>query len=427
MPSRFVATLVGLGLAVVLGGLAPAGAQQPQRTPAEQQKSHSGVAMDRYTGRHMNEALEQLNAQHYAEARAALQGLNLDHLSPYERGRAEQLFAAIDLRQGHYGSAREHFMKAIASQGLNDQEASQVNFQIAQLYMAEDKWREGAEALEQWVATAERPNPAAYYLLAVAYYQLGDHEAALEPAQKAIEIAGGTAQESWLQLVLGLRLEREEYRSAIPLLKQLLEAAPANKAYWLQLAAADAQAGSPEDAGATLQLAYYAGLLTDAQDIQRLTEMLMQSAIPYRAAQILGQALDQGLIKPDEKSEELLANYWVAAREYEKAIQPLRRAAELSESGQLFERVAEIYVQREDWGSATEVLRLAFAKGKLKKPGNAQILMGLSLYKQNKVGDARSWFERAREQAESREEADAWLKHIEEESRSVNKRPESAS
>ena len=427
MPSRFVETLAGLGLAILLGGLAPAGAQPPQRTPAEQHKSHSGAGTDLYTGRRLNEALEQLNAQHYPEARAALEPLNLDHLSPYDRGRAEQLFAVIDLRQGHYGPAREHLVKAIASEGLNDQEVSQVNYQIAQLFMAEDKWREGAEALTQWFATAEKPNSAAYYLLAVAYYQLGDHEAALEPAEKAIEIAGGRPQESWLQLLLGIRLERGEYRSAIPLLKQLIEAAPANKTYWLQLAASDAQAGSSEDAGVTLQLAYYAGLLTEAQDVQRLTEILMQNAIPYRAAQILGQALDQGLIKSDEKSEELLANYLVAAQEYEKAIQPLRRAAELSESGDLYARVAEIYVQREDWGNATEVLRLAFAKGNFKKPGKAEILMGLSLYKQKKVGDARSWFERARKQAASREEADAWLKHIEEESRSVTKTSEGAS
>jgi len=427
MPSRFVEALAGLGLAVVLGGLAPAGAQQRQRTPAQQEKGRSGAAVDPYTGKRLNEAIEHLNAQRYADARAALERLNLDRLSPYERSRAEQLFAAIDLRQGHYGAAREHFKKAIASQGLNDQEASQVNFQIAQLFMAEDKWREGAEALKQWFATAEKPNAAAYYLLAVAYYQQGDREAALEPAQKAIELAGGTPQESWLQLLLALRLERQEYRLAIPVLKQLLEAAPAKKTYWLQLAAANAQAGSPEDAGVALQLAYHAGLLTEAQDVQRLTGILLQNAIPYRAAKILGQALDQGLIKSDVKSEEMLANCWVAAREYEKAIQPLRRAADLSESGELYGRLAEIYVQREDWGNATEVLRLAFAKGKLKKPGNAQILMGLSLYRQKRVGDAQSWFERARERAESREQADAWLKHIEEESRPVDKTAEGAS
>jgi Flp pilus assembly protein TadD len=427
MPSRFAKTMAGLGLAVLLGGLAPAGARQPQRTPGEPEKGRSGAAMDPTTGKRLNEAIEHLNAQRYAEARAVLERLNLDRLSPYERSRAEQLFAAVDLRQGHYGPAREHLKKAIASEGLNDQETSQVNFQIAQLFMAEDKWREGAEALRQWFATAEKPNSAAYYLLAVAHYQLGSHEAALEPAQKAIELAGGTPQESWLQLLLALRLEREEYRNAIPVLKQLLEVAPAKKTYWLQLAAANAQAGSPDDAGVALQLAYYAGLLTEAQDVQRLTGMLLQNAIPYRAAKILGQALDQGLIKADVKSEEQLANCWVAAREYEKAIQPLRRAADLSDSGELYGRLAEIYVQREDWGNATEVLRLAFAKGKLKKPGNAQILMGLSLYKQKKVRDARSWFERAREQADSREQADAWLKHIEEESRSSDKTVEGTS
>jgi len=54
-------------------------------------------------------------------------------------------------------------------------------------------------------------------------------------------------------------------------------------------------------------------------------------------------------------------------------------------------------------------------KGKLKSPGNAKLLMGLCLYNLKKVPEAQSWFQRAREHAESRGQADAWLQHIESE------------
>ncbi|MGH7822377.1 MAG: tetratricopeptide repeat protein [Candidatus Binatia bacterium] len=411
-------TVVFAFAVLLAAGPAEHAAAQAQ-PPGEQQKadkekgSRSGAAVDPATGKRLNEAVEALHKQRYPEARAALTKLDVDRLSPYERSRVEQLFAAIDQAEGRYASARDHLGKALASEGLNEQEASSVRFQIAQLFMAEDKWREGVEALKQWFATAQNPNSAAYHLLAVAYFQLGDHDAALGPAQKAIELAGGKPQETWLQLLLAIRLEREEYRLAVPLLEQLIEAAPTRKNYWLQLSAVNAQLGHFEQAGVPMQLAYYADLLTDGQDIQRLAELLLRNSIPYRAGKILGEAIDKGKIKADFKTYELLSTCWVMARDYEKAIPPLRRAAELSGDGELYVRLAEVYVQREDWANAAAMVRLALDKGKLKKPGNAHLLMGVALYNQKKPQEARTWFERAHAHAGTRSQAEGWLRHVE--------------
>jgi len=393
---------------------APPPGEQAPATPGKEQP-RSGAAVDPATGKRLNEAVEHLNAQRYGEARAALSNLSLDRLSPYELSRTQQLFAAVAQAEGKYGAARDHLGKAIASGGLNDQETSTARFQIAQLFMAEDKWREGVNALKEWFATAENPNSAAYHLLAVAYYQLGDFASALEPAQKAIDLSGGKPQESWLQLLLALRLEREEYKLAVPILKQLVEAAPTKKNYWIQLSAVNAQIGSYPDAAVPLQLAYHAGLLTEEADFERLAQILLQITVPYRAAQILSQAIEQGKVKGDVKRYELLANCWLAAREYEKAMAPLRRAAEVSGDGDLYQRLAEVHIQREEWPKAVETLRLALNKGKLKHPGNAQLLMGLSLYNQKKMTDARPWFERAQGHAESRSQAEGWLRHIDNE------------
>ena len=73
--------------------------------------------------------------------------------------------------------------KAIDSGGLNTVEIDQARYQSAQLYMQEEKWKEGAAALEEWFKSAANPNSAAYYLLAVAYYQQDDYAKALPPAK----------------------------------------------------------------------------------------------------------------------------------------------------------------------------------------------------------------------------------------------------
>jgi tetratricopeptide (TPR) repeat protein len=406
-------------LACVLAGIAfaqqPAPAAGGGEKDKEKEKGRSGATVDPATGKALNAAVEQINAGKYNEAKATLGKMSLDRLSPYEQSRVHQLSAAVEQGLGRYGPARDHLAKAIASGGLNDQEANAARFQIAQFFMAEDKWKEGVDALKQWFAATPNPNSAAYHLLAVAYYQLGNYGAALEPAQKAIDMSGGHPQESWLQLLLALRLEREEYSLAVPILRHLVDAAPQKKTYWLQLSAVHAQLGAFDQAAVPLQLAYYGGLLTDQQDIERLSQILMRIGIPYRAGQLLGEAISKNKVPATAKSYELLANCWVAAREYEKSIDPLRKAANLSDSGELYLRLAEVYVQKEDWGNASESLRAALAKGKIKNVGAAQLLMGIASYNQKKVDEAQTWFERARGSGEHRQSADGWLAHIESE------------
>ena len=73
--------------------------------------------------------------------------------------------------------------------------------------------------------TAEDPKPAAFYLLAIAYYQLEEFDAAVAPAEKAVHLTDAP-QENWLQLLLALRIQREEYELAVPVLKSLVEGFP---------------------------------------------------------------------------------------------------------------------------------------------------------------------------------------------------------
>jgi TPR repeat protein len=69
----------------------------------------------------------------------------------------------ISYEQDRYEEAREHLQKAIDAGGLNAQQIDEARYQSAQLYIQEEKWSEGAAALEEWLQTAASPNSAAYY------------------------------------------------------------------------------------------------------------------------------------------------------------------------------------------------------------------------------------------------------------------------
>ena len=103
--------------------------------------------------------------------------------------------------------------------------------------MQEEKWREGAAALEEWFKTAVTiPNSAAYYLLAVAYYQQEDFTRALAPAKKAVELMESQAERELAQhaarrCICNARSTRRRSRCC----SSSSTAAPDKKTYWMQL------------------------------------------------------------------------------------------------------------------------------------------------------------------------------------------------
>jgi tetratricopeptide (TPR) repeat protein len=424
---RWVMTGIALAVSLALSGAALGQGGVPQGQNASQEgTSRAGArnqeeaapapganSIDAQTGKVLNEAIELLNMENYQAAAAKINTLTLDKLSPYERGTVERILFSISYAQEKYEEARGHLQKAIASGGLNAQQIDEARYQSAQLYMQEEKWKEGAAALEEWFKTATMPNSAAYYLLAVAYYQQEDFNRALAPAKKAVELMDqAKPNESWLSMLSALYLQREEYKEAIPVLQQLITAAPDRKTYWMQLSSVYGQMEDYPNALAIMQLANNVGLVTEDSEVRRLADLLLFNDVPYRGAQVLEAAIDKKIVNLDDKLYEKLANCWIAAGEFDKSIAPLQRAAEMAQNGDTFVRLGEVQVQREDWPAAIVAIQRGVEKGQLRDPGNAQLMLGIAHYSQKQYAAARPFFERARQSDKHRQIADSYLQAI---------------
>jgi tetratricopeptide (TPR) repeat protein len=421
---RLVMTGVALAVSLALGGAAlaqaPGNGQNASNEGTSRINSRGGQEqappannIDAQTGKILNEAIELLNMENYQGAAAKINTLNLDKLSPYERGTVERILFSISYAQEKFQEARGHLQKAIDSGGLNAQQIDEAKYQAAQLYMQEEKWKEGAAALEDWFKTAANPNSAAYYLLAVAYYQQEDFNRALAPAKKAVELMDkAKPNESWLSMLSALYLQREEYKDAVPVLQQLIAAAPDRKTYWMQLSSVYGQMEDYPNALAVMQLANNVGLVTEDSEVRRLADLLLFNDVPYRGAQTLEAAMEKKLVNLDDKLYEKLANCWIAAGEYDRAIPPLTRAAEMAPNGDAFIRLGEVQVQREDWPAAIAAVQRGVDKGQLKDPGNAQLMLGIAHYNQKEYSAARPFFERARQSDKHRQIADSYLQAI---------------
>lgn len=367
--------------------------------------------MSAHTGEIVMKASKLVDAKDYAEARKVLSKLSLYQLNPYARSRVELILARIDNIQENYASARRHLQQALASGGLSAQETARVQLNIARLFMIEENWAAAAASLEEWLQHAADPSSTAYYMLAMAYYQLGDSTRALAPAQKAVQLME-KPQAARMELLLALYLEHKDYEEAIELSRRLVSTWPQKKSYWLRLSSLYQVVENYDMALATLQVAYNAGYFTRDAEYLRLADLLRFNHIPHRCARILEEALASGTIEASVDSYQKLGNCWIAAREFEKAIAPFRQAAQLAGDGKLYMRLAEVQMRKDDWEGVVRAVHNALDKGGLDDKAHAQLMLGIALFKQNELAQARDWFERAANDEDYRETATAYIKAI---------------
>lgn len=379
---------------------------------AEGEEDSAPQDISAQTGKILSEAIEFLNMDQFDQARARLADLRVDRLSPFEKSRLHQLLFNLEMNDEDYPGAREQLQLAIDSGGLNAVEMSQMRYQMAQLFVQEEKYAEAATALEAWIASEPMPNSAAYYLLAASYYYQELYDKALPNAQKAVDLAGNAPQEPWLQMLASLHMQKEDYDAALPVVKRMVNLYPDKKVYWIQLSGLYLQKEDYDNALVVLEFANYGGMLTEAREVTQLADLFSLQGMPYRAATMLDAALKESKIEKNKTNVEKLGNAWTAAREFEKAVPVLRDAAALSDDGELFVRAGQVQMQLSDWEGAIESFEDAIDKGGLRNEANIEYLLGYSLYELDRFAEAKTHLQRAARDPDERSNANSLIQVI---------------
>jgi tetratricopeptide (TPR) repeat protein len=413
----FVSLLLAIAFAVGTAG--PAEAKKKKKEDRAKHTVSQGVA------KKLNPALEALTDGEYEEADRLLRTLEqrAERIRPYERALVYQMLGYLESAQDRFPEALAYFEACLAEEALPQTAQLQTRFNVAQLYMATERFAEAVESLDIWFAEVEKPTASAFYLLAVAHYQNDDISSALPPAETAVEIAT-TVQEPWLQLLVGLYYEAKQYEKAQEPLEALIMLNP-RKAYWTQLSSLYAHLEQEPKSLAIMQLAYSQGFLETDRELRQLAQLYLYHSIPYRAAKVLEKGLADGIVEEDVDVFAMLANSLLLAREYEAALDPLEKAAAMSPQGDLYARLGQVLLDRERWGPAAEALSAALAKGGLSDPGTANLMLGMAFYYQERIAKARRYFSVALRDDDSRESASQWLLLLDRETASNESEPES--
>jgi len=381
--------------------------------PAGAEKEKKNFTVGEIAYKKLTEVQELMGADDFVEAKKVLDELATKKLNDHEQALVFQTRAYILSNQERYSGAIDNFEKCLALEALPPGAQLSTRYNLAQLYMMKERYKDGARELEKWFEKAENPGASAYYTLATAYALDDRYDKALGPAETAVS-KSDKPKEAWLQLLLTLYFEKKSYKKLASVLEQLVWRFP-KRSYWLQLAAIYGELGRDQKSLAVLELTYQQGMLTTDSELRRLAQMYLYHELPYRAARVMEEGLDDGLVTSDAGGWELLANSWVQAREYEKSIPALRRAAELSDTGDLYMRLGQIHLERQNWAQAEKALTRALGHGTLEKRGKTWVLLGVTRYSADKPGPALEAFGKARDYESTRKSATQWITHLERE------------
>ena len=88
----------------------------------------------------------------------------------------------------------------------------------------------------------------------------------------------------------------------------------------------------------------------------------------------------------------------------------------MSDKGDLYGRLGQVLLDREDWNEAAEALSAAIKKGELHDAGSTNLMLGIARYHQKRATSARRHFMAALGHDTSRESAEKWILLLDRES-----------
>ena len=359
----------------------------------------------------LSKAQQALTDEKYGETREILDAL----LVKVEKGSYDQavvyqnlayLYASVE----SFEKAIEYFNAALALKALPPKVEHNLLFNLGQLQLAEQQYKPGIANIEKWLKAEPKPANSSYVLLASAYYQLKNYKQVVTYISQAIK-NDKKADESWFQMLLSAHISLKHYKAATKVLEVLITRYPYKKQYWQQLSYLYFEQNKETRAVAVSALVEKLAL-GDAQTVLNLVDMYRYLHIPYKAAQLLEQSIEKGVIDSRFEYLEKIADSWLAAREADKAAAVLIKMTAMDETGNTDLKLGRVFIGTEQWQQAIEPLTNSLAKQAKSEQGLPSLLLGTAYFYLNKPEQAEKMFKQALQYKEFRVQANQWLTHL---------------
>lgn len=430
-----VPLIVSAALAAVLTlgppmGFGPSSAGQALAAEEEDERPKNMrrvPSMSEATFKKLAEAQEFIDAKDLDGAIRVLNGM-LDRSRRYngnEIGQIHNMLGFVYFSKEDYGQAISHY-EVVIRQGDDIPEGLETTtlYTLAQLNFVYERYSEALRYMRLWLDKANNPGPEPHIFMGQVYYQMEDYPNAAGQIEKGIDIAqqrGTAVKENWWALLSFLYSEQEMWPRVMEILEILIKDFP-KRTYWVSLAGIQGQQGMEKEQIYTMMAAYEAGFLTMPSDVITLSGLLMQEEVPIRAANVMQKGIDDNLVERTDRNLRSLGQAYQLAQEVDKAIPVLEAAGKASDEGRIFENLAQLYMEDDNFDACVTAASNALRKGGLRQVQSVYIVRGMCEYNRDGLSKAKESFvscrnesRRVRDQSNLRI-CQQWIRYIDSES-----------
>ena len=385
--------------------------QETRRTPALRNQVYERLA----------EAQVAAEAKDYVEAAKVLDSMlasgGKKALNSYELANVYNLYAFIHYSREDYGKALKSYENVVAQPDIPLAMEINTKYTISQLYFVQEDWQKGVNALLQWFAVSENPPASAYVLLSQGYYQLKNYDKALLNVEKAISMYKAKdklPKEQWYNLARFLYFEKNDVNKTVGVLEELLLHYP-KKQYWVQISHMYGEQKKESWQLAAMETAYVQDMLDRGSEQVTMAYFYLNADVPYKAAKVLDKGLKNESIERTSKNYEILGNAWRQSQEITKAIPAMEAAASKAETGELYARLGNVYLDGDQFKNAIKSINKGLSRGGVKRPDTARLVLGMAYFNDKQYDSARKAFKAAGRDERSEKYAQQWLKYLDSE------------
>ena len=378
-------------------------------------KTKQAQAVSKEVYERIQKAQEMVDAEDYPGALKTLKSLyNPDKLTEYEQANVLNYMGFVYYNTEDMRNAIATYGKLINIPNLEEQMLKQTTYTMAQLLTVEERYEEALNTLNKWFVLETNPAPEPFILKAQMHYHLNQYQAMVPTIEKAMDVARARnkpVKEDWYGLLNFAYFQQENYEKVRDIQKILLQNWPKAR-YWKSLAGAYTELGEDQKLIYAYDAAFTQGMLEKGTEFVTMAQLYLQAEVPYKAAKLLQEKMDGGIVEKSEKNYRLLSQSWMLAQEDSKAIPALKLAATLSGNGEVDARLANSYLNVGEYGDCVASARTAIRKGGLKSPDNIQISLGMCLYNLRRYADSKTAFREAAKVPRSQRTSGQWIRVI---------------
>ncbi|MEP1447524.1 MAG: hypothetical protein ABJK37_15575 [Paraglaciecola sp.] len=371
------------------------------------------------------------DAGNQAEAFEVLDNVKskISSMNSYEQAMMYNFYGFIHYEAENYDQAIAAFENVVLQQPIPESFEQATLFSLAQLHMMRGNYDQTIAKIEQWEAIQTRlyPNkeiPAKNLVLkAQAMYQKQDYAAASQYINAAVQQVetndlGFQVDEQWYVLQRAIYFELKQPEKVKDVLLKLVKKFEAPK-YWIQLAGMYGELEQEQKQLAVMEIAEQKSYVATGSDMFNLAQLYYYHQLPFKAAAVMQKAIDGGKLAENERNLTFLAQSLNSAKETEKAIPVMMAAAKLSETGELYAQLGQMYLNMDQWNQAIAMSQQALEKGGLRNEGMSHLVIGMAQFNMGEYNQALSQLAKAQEFDGSRGMAKQWSKFVEGERKQV--------